>query len=87
VRQSDTQIFIPVIRSNNITSPALVTWKVSNASTESPLLNKRGLLKYEPNQNELKIAIELPQTPNLVKEEIIEIELQARDKQQTLKGF
>ena len=77
VRQSDGIIAIPVVRTNAVATGALIAWKVANASTESPMLNMKGLLKFDPRQNEQAFELHLPQMPNLVREEMIEIELQA----------
>jgi len=77
VRQSDGVVHLDIIRTNNVNSAALIGWKVANASTESPMLKLKGLVKFDPSVMEKRVEIQLPQLPNLVKEETIEIELQA----------
>ena len=78
IRQSDGRLKIPISRSNHVGgTEALIGWKVANASTESPLLSVKGLVNFDSNEFEKSIEFGLPDTPNLVKEEIIEIEIQS----------
>ena len=77
IRQTDGKIQIPISRSNHVGgTDALIGWKVANASTESPLISVKGLVSFDANEFEKDIEFSLPDTPNLVKEEIIEIEIQ-----------
>lgn len=73
--QSLEKIEIPVIRTAGARSHALINWRVSSAPTESKLLNTSGKLTFADGQLEQPIEIKLPQLPNLLREEDVEIEL------------
>ena len=73
--QSLEKIEIPVVRSGGARSKAVINWRVSSAPTESKLLDTSGKLLFDKGVLEQPIEIKLPQTPNLLREEEVEIEL------------
>ena len=73
--QSLEKIEIPVLRTGGARSKAFINWRVSSAPTESKLLDTSGKLVFNKDELEKPIEIKLPQVPNLLREEDVEIEL------------